>query len=172
MAATAVALEFDVPLATIAERAAGLQPATHRGEVVRLSGGITVIDDSYNANPTATRRALEVLAGAQATRRVAVLGEMLELGDRAAELHGDVGRAAAKARVDVLFAVGGAPAEALAAAAIDAGMPRGHVRHFTSSDQAADATVALVKAGDLVLVKGSRGVKTDRVVERLKAELG
>jgi UDP-N-acetylmuramoyl-tripeptide--D-alanyl-D-alanine ligase len=172
LAATAVAIEFDVPLATIAERAAHLQPATHRGEVLRLPGAITVIDDSYNANPTATRRALEVLASAQATRRVAVLGEMLELGDRAADLHADVGRAAAKGRVDVLFAVGGAPAAALAAAAIDAGMLRDNVRHFATSDQAADAAVALVKAGDLVLVKGSRGVKTDRVVERLKAERG
>ena len=131
-----------------------------------------MIDDSYNANPTATRRALDVLASAQAARRVAVLGEMLELGDRALDLHADVGRAAAKGRVDVLFAVGGAPALALAAAAIDAGMPRDNVRHFATSDQAADAAVALVKTGDLVLVKGSRGVKTDRVVERLKAERG
>jgi UDP-N-acetylmuramoyl-tripeptide--D-alanyl-D-alanine ligase len=95
---------------------------------------------------------------------------MLELGDRALDLHADVGRAAAKGRVDVLFAVGGAPAAALADAAIDAGMPRDNVRHFATSDQAADAAVALVKTGDLVLVKGSRGVKTDRVVERLKAE--
>jgi UDP-N-acetylmuramoyl-tripeptide--D-alanyl-D-alanine ligase len=172
LAATAVALEFDVPLATIAGRAARLRPAAHRGEVLRLPGGITVIDDSYNANPTATTRALDVLASAQAARRVAVLGEMLELGGRAADLHAEVGRAAAKARVDMLFAVGGAPAAALADAAIDAGMPRGNVRHFTTSDEAAEAAIALVKAGDLVLVKGSRGVKTDRVVERLKAELG
>jgi UDP-N-acetylmuramoyl-tripeptide--D-alanyl-D-alanine ligase len=172
LAATAVALAFDVPLEAVAGRAAGLRPAAHRGEVLRLPGGITVIDDSYNANPAATRQALAVLASGQATRRVAVLGEMLELGDRAADLHADVGRAAAKARVDILFAVGGAPAAALADAAIDAGMPRGQVRHFTTSDQAADAAMAVVKTGDLVLVKGSRGVKTDRVVERLKAELG
>jgi UDP-N-acetylmuramoyl-tripeptide--D-alanyl-D-alanine ligase len=172
LAATAVALEFDVPLATVVDRAAHLRPATHRGEVVRLSGGITLIDDSYNANPTATKRALDVLASGQASRRLAVLGEMLELGDRAVDLHADVGRAAAKAGVDVLFAVGGAPAAALADAAIDAGMSRDNVQHFATSDQAADAAVALVKAGDLVLVKGSRGVKTDRVVERLKAGRG
>jgi UDP-N-acetylmuramoyl-tripeptide--D-alanyl-D-alanine ligase len=161
-----------VPLGTVVERAAHLRPATHRGEVVRLSGGITLIDDSYNANPTATKRALDVLASGQASRRLAILGEMLELGDRAVDLHADVGRAAAKAGVDVLFAVGGAPAAALADAAIDTGMSRDNVQYFATSDQAADAAVALVKAGDLVLVKGSRGVKTDRVVERLKAGRG
>jgi UDP-N-acetylmuramoyl-tripeptide--D-alanyl-D-alanine ligase len=172
LAATAVALEFDVPLADVAARAAHLKPASHRGEVLRLSSGITVIDDSYNANPTATRRALEVLASATARRRVAVIGEMLELGDHTTALHETVGRAAAKGGVDVLLAVGGAPAAALAEAAIAGGMPPSCVRHFATSDAAADAAVALAEKGDVVLVKGSRGVKTDRVVERLKAERG
>ena len=172
LAATAVAEEFGVPLADVASRATRLRPASHRGEVVRLGGGVTVVDDSYNANPTATRRALEVLAGAATTRRIAVLGEMLELGERSAELHETVGRAAADARVDLLLAVGGAPARALAAAAVAAGMPAASVRYFATSDEAADAAAGLVHSGDLVLVKGSRGVKTDRVVERLKAERG
>ena len=167
LAATAVALEFDVSLETISERAASLRPAAHRGEVVKLANGVTLIDDSYNANPTATKKSLEVLASARATRRVAVLGEMLELGDRSADLHADVGRAAAS-RVDLLFTVGGAPAQALAAAAVDAGMARERVRHFASSDDAAGAVAAIVARGDVVLVKGSRGVKTDRVVEHLK----
>ena len=84
LAATAVAIEFDVPLADIAERAGRLAPASRRGEVLRLASGVTVIDDSYNANPTATKRALEVLGDAtDRSRRVAVLGEMLELGERA-----------------------------------------------------------------------------------------
>ena len=171
LAATAVALEFDVPLETVSERAAGLRPAAHRGEVVKLPSGATLIDDSYNANPTATKQSLDVLASARATRRVAVLGEMLELGDRSADLHADVGRAAA-ARVDLLFTVGGAPAQALAAAAVDAGMARDRVRHFASSDEAAGAVAAIVSRGDVVLVKGSRGVKTDRVVEHLKVGRG
>ena len=172
LAATAVAEEFGVPLADVASKAAQLRPAPHRGEIVRLASGVTVVDDSYNANPTATRGALDVLASGQGSRRIAVLGEMLELGARSVELHEDVGRAAAKARVDVLIAVGGAPARALADAAIAAGMPPARVRHFATSDEAAGATVALVETGDLVLVKGSRGVKTDRVVDRLKAARG
>jgi len=168
LAATAVALEFGIPLPVVVEKAAHLRPAAHRGEIVRLPGGVTIIDDSYNANPTATKRALEVLASSRASRRVAVLGEMLELGDRSAGLHADVGRAAAAANVDVLLAVGGPPASALADAAVTAGMPKASVRYFATSDEAAAAAAALVKAGDVVLVKGSRGVKTDRVVERLE----
>ena len=170
LAATAVALECEVPLATIAERAAKLRPASHRGEIARLAGGVTVIDDSYNANPTAMKRALDVLASAEASRRIAVLGEMLELGDRAPDLHADVGRFVATRRVDLLFAVGDAPAAALADAAIEAGMSHDRVRHLATSDAAADAVAAIVQRGDVVLVKGSRGVKTDRVVDRLKAE--
>jgi len=171
LAAMAVAIDLDVPLEAIAERARRLGPAARRGQIVRLPGGITVIDDSYNANPTATRQALEVLGrDSTAIRRVAVLGEMLELGERATALHQEVGRAAAESKVDILMAVGGGPAEALASAAVAAGMPAGSVRYFATSDEAAAAVTGLVRAGDLVLVKGSRGVRTDRVVERLKVE--
>jgi len=171
LAAAAVATELGVPVDLIADRAKRLTPASHRGEIVRLANGATVIDDSYNANPTATRRALDVLASGRATRRIAVLGEMLELGDRADALHEEVGRAAAEAHLDVLLTVGGTPAELLAAAAVSAGLARDRVRHFATSDDAAQAAVSLIGPGDLVLVKGSRGVRTDRVVERLKAEL-
>ena len=168
LAATAVAIEFDVPIEAIAERAKTLAPAAHRGEVVRLPNGVTVIDDSYNANPTATKRALEVLAQSS-DRKVAVLGEMLELGDRSVALHEEVGRAAARSGVDELVTVGGAPAAAMADAAIAAGLKKTQVRYIATSDEAADAVAATVRRGDVVLVKGSRGVKTDRVVERLKA---
>jgi UDP-N-acetylmuramoyl-tripeptide--D-alanyl-D-alanine ligase len=170
LAATAVALEFDVPLDEIRDRVSGLAPAAHRGEIVRLRDRVTVIDDSYNANPTATRKAIDVLAASPAVRRIAILGEMLELGDHAVALHEDVGRAAADAKLDLLFAVGGEPARALADAAVKAGMPGAAVSYVATSDEAADAVVAAIAAGDLVLVKGSRGVKTDRVVDRLKAE--
>lgn len=170
LAATAVAIEFGVPLAAIAARARTLAPASHRGEVVKLSNGVTVIDDSYNANPTATRRALDVLAASlPGARKIAVLGEMLELGDFATALHRDVGRAAAASGIEMLFAVGGAAASAMAEAAVAAGMPAARVRYAASSEAAAEAVASVVRAGDLVLVKGSRGVKTDRVVERLKA---
>jgi UDP-N-acetylmuramoyl-tripeptide--D-alanyl-D-alanine ligase len=172
LAATAVAVECGVPLAAIADRASRLHAAPHRGEVIRLSKGIVVIDDSYNASPAATRRALDVLRTAEtAGRRIAVLGEMLELGDRSMELHDAVGRAAAAARLDLLIAVGGDAANALAAAAVSSGLARERVQYVAESGVAADAVAALVRPGDVILVKGSRGVRTDRVVDRLKAEL-
>ena len=131
------------------------------------------VDDSYNANPPATRQALSLLASDRtAARHIAVLGEMLELGDSSTALHEDVGRAAARARVDVLFAVGGPAASALARSAVEAGLPAAAVRHFPTSDEAAEAAASIVRTGDLVLVKGSRGVHTDRVVDRLKAGRG
>jgi UDP-N-acetylmuramoyl-tripeptide--D-alanyl-D-alanine ligase len=171
LAATAVGVSFDVPLAAMAERAAQLKPASHRGDVVRLARNTVVIDDSYNANPTATQGAIDVLRTSRTSgRRVAVLGEMLELGDRAIALHETVGRAAAIASLDLLIAVGGTPARALAEAAAGAGLPRPNVRYYETSDEAADAATTWAQAGDLVLVKGSRGVQTDKVVDRLKAE--
>jgi UDP-N-acetylmuramoyl-tripeptide--D-alanyl-D-alanine ligase len=163
-----VGLESGVPLADMVRRASTLRPAPHRGEVRALPSGATVIDDAYNANPPAVERALEVLANATGVaRKVAVLGEMLELGRDSGGLHARCGRAAARAGVSVLIAVGGEPARALADAAREAGVPDDGVRHVATSDEAAELAVALVREGDLVLVKGSRGIRLEKVVERL-----
>ncbi|HXW07268.1 MAG TPA: UDP-N-acetylmuramoyl-tripeptide--D-alanyl-D-alanine ligase [Vicinamibacterales bacterium] len=171
LAAAATALEFGVPLQEIAERARGLRPAVHRGELIRLPGGVTLVDDSYNSSPSALTRALEVIAAAGGcARKVAVLGEMLELGAHAERLHLECGRAAASAGLDVLVTVGGPPASALARAAVAGGMPSASVVHVATSEDAARLAVTRVRPGDLVLVKGSRGIGTDLVVERLRAE--
>jgi UDP-N-acetylmuramoyl-tripeptide--D-alanyl-D-alanine ligase len=100
-----------------------------------------------------------------------VLGEMLELGEHALGLHEECGRAAAASGLELLFAIGGEPARALADAARDAGMPAAAVRHFESSDAAVQTIVDAVRPGDLVLIKGSRGIRTDIVADRLAAEL-
>jgi len=173
LAATAVAVEFGIGLDQIVTEVARVQPADRRGAVRRLRDGVTVIDDSYNSSPSALRRALEVVAHeAKDTRAIAVLGEMLELGEHATALHQSCGRAAAAAGLSRLFVVGGAPARALADAAVAAGMPATAVTYFETSEQAAPAAVSEVSAGDLVLVKGSRGIRTDLVVDKLVAELG
>jgi UDP-N-acetylmuramoyl-tripeptide--D-alanyl-D-alanine ligase len=170
LAAAAVALEFDVPLDDIVARAATLAAAPRRGEVSRLGRGVTIVDDSYNSSPAALATALDALATERpAGRRVAVLGEMRELGDFTDALHRESGRRAAAAHVEVLIAVGGSPARAIADAAVEAGMTAGAVRYYETSDVAAPAVVDLLQAGDVVLVKGSRGTRTDIVADAIKA---
>jgi UDP-N-acetylmuramoyl-tripeptide--D-alanyl-D-alanine ligase len=173
LAATAVALHLGIGLDEVAAEVARLQPADRRGAVRRLREGITLIDDSYNSSPSALRRALEVVAHEAPHRRtIGVLGEMLELGDHATALHEACGRAAAAAGLQRLFVVGGPPARALAKAAVDAGLPPSSVFSFEKSEEAGPAVVAAVQAGDLVLVKGSRGIRTDVIADRLAAERG
>ncbi len=169
LAATAVALHFGIGLDEVASRTASLRPAYHRGEVIRLASGVTLIDDSYNSSPSALQRALDVVARSTGySRRAAVLGEMLELGDLAAGLHERCGESAGRAGLAWLIAVGGEPAAALARAASRSGVPQEGVLHVPNSTEAAEAALARVRPGDLVLVKGSRGIGTDRVVARMK----
>jgi UDP-N-acetylmuramoyl-tripeptide--D-alanyl-D-alanine ligase len=173
LAAAAVALELGIPLDDIVATTASLRPSDRRGIVKDLRDGVRLVDDSYNSSPSALRQALDVVAhDARARRKVAVLGEMLELGGHATELHRESGRRAAAAGLARLFAIGGAPAQALADAAVTAGLPPSAVRWFERSDQAAPVVVSSIEAGDLVLVKGSRGTRTDVVADALVEALG
>lgn len=168
LCAMAVASAFGVPLHDLPGRIAALRPAPRRGEVHVLPSGLTVVDDSYNSSPSALRRSLEMLRhSACSGRRVAVLGEMLELGDLSVALHADCGRAAAASGLGLLMTVGPAPARVLGEAAVAAGLPASAWLHADTSTEAASRVAALVQSGDLVLVKGSRGTRTDLVVDRL-----
>src|SRR5204863_1374341 len=130
--------ELGVPLDAIGSRAARMRPAAHRGELLRLPGGVTLIDDSYNSSPAALKRSLETVRNATGSaRKIAVLGEMLELGDHAARLHEECGWAAAESGLDFLIAVGGAPAARLADAAKTAGMRPEAIAHVATSADAA-----------------------------------
>ncbi|HTV00103.1 MAG TPA: UDP-N-acetylmuramoyl-tripeptide--D-alanyl-D-alanine ligase [Luteitalea sp.] len=163
-AASAVAVSSGLSADDIVSGIAALAPAPHRGEVVQAPGGWTVIDDAYNSSPAALMRALETLATSRG-RTVAVLGEMLELGSFAEQYHARCGNAAGQRGVAALVAVGGAPARALADAAQAAGVPAVHY----AADSQAGAAIArtIVQPGDTVLVKGSRGVKMEVVVQAL-----
>jgi UDP-N-acetylmuramoyl-tripeptide--D-alanyl-D-alanine ligase len=173
LAAAAVSIELGVPLAEIVARAATLAPAARRGDVRRLAGGVTVLDDSYNSSPAALRGALETLVRTTGcARKAAVLGEMLELGDHARALHEACGQAAADAGLAWLVTVGGEPARALGAAAVRAGLPEPSVRHAATPDAAAEVALTFARPGDLILVKGSRAIGVDRVTDRLRAEFG
>ncbi len=172
LAGAAVALEMNVGLDRIVEVASHLKPSAKRGAMLRLPKGVTVIDDSYNSSPSALKLSLDVLSRTWATRRVAVIGEMLELGELSVALHQECGRVAAASRLSRLLTVGGAPARALGEAAVAAGLAANTVTHFDSSAAAAASIHAQVASGDVVLVKGSRGIRTDVVVEQLMTVFG
>ena len=171
LAAASVALDLGTPIDDVVAAAARLKPADRRGAVRHLRGGTVLIDDSYNSSPAALAAALDVVAvEVRASRRVAVIGEMLELGEHAEALHRQSGALAAAAGLQLLFAIGGEPARVLADSAVQAGMPASAVRCMPDSESAAAAIAAAVRPGDLVLVKGSRGVRTDVVADRIAAE--
>lgn len=170
LAAAAVGLELGLEPASIAASLAGLAPAAHRGARLVTPNGAVVFDDSYNSSPAALMRALDALAAtATRGRRVAVLGEMLELGALADSLHEACGRHAAARGVQRLVTVGGDAARKLGAAAVAGGIDSRAVTHAATADQAV-ATLGPLGPGDLVLVKGSRGIATDRVVAALVGE--
>ena len=136
--------------------------------------GFTVVDDSYNSNPRSLLAMAEAVAqgGDEVKRRVVVAGEMLELGAESAALHREAGRDIAGLGVDVLWGVRGDAREIrwLVEGALEAGMREGATAFFETSEEAAEALAGFVREGDLVLVKGSRGVHTERVVEALRAK--
>ncbi len=166
LAAATAAAALGLSAEQIADAARDLQAAPHRGRVYRLDGGVVLVDDSYNASPVAVARMLELLAAA-AGRRIAVLGEMFELGELSDDAHRAAGAQAATC-CDLLLAVGGAAARRLADAARAAGL--GVVELAGDADEAARVLGSRLRPGDVVLVKGSRGVGLDRTVAALLGE--
>ena len=171
LAALAAATGLGLELADLLPAISGLEAGRRRMERLQL-GPVTVFDDSYNANPDSARAAVRVLEGLHGKgRRVMVLGDMLELGDDAPELHHQIGCAAAKADLDLLLLVG-ETTRATAAGALECGLAPERVRHLGSCDEALEDIAGLVQAGDIVLVKGSRRMGLDRIVDRLTQAFG
>lgn len=163
LAALCAARALGVPLESSAAALASFRPVGGRLDV-RRARGVLVVDDSYNANPDSVRAALLAARDMRvAGRRIAALGDMLELGDAGPDLHRATGRAVVETGCDRFVAVG--PLMALAAeAAVAAGMPADAVERFaTSSD--ARAILSGLAPGDLLLVKGSHGMRMERLVE-------
>ncbi|MBI2782189.1 MAG: UDP-N-acetylmuramoyl-tripeptide--D-alanyl-D-alanine ligase [Chloroflexi bacterium] len=167
LAGAAVGHAAGIEPAMIIHALAGGWSATHRGQVLRL-GRVTVIDDSYNASPPSVTAALDLLAGLPG-RRIAVLGEMLELGKGSTTGHREVGTAAA-ATCDLLLVVG-AGASGIASGAKAAGLDPSRIIEARDADVALDLLRSRLRDDDVVLVKASRGVELDKLVETLRAEL-
>ena len=163
LAAAATAHTLGVPLAALVEAAAAAAPVGGRGAVRALPNGATLIDDSYNSNPVALRRALESARALPGQRHWAVLGDMLELGPEAPRFHREEGEAAARLGFAPVVGVG-----ALARELADGAAVGGAESHwFAKSDEAAAWAPQQLRGGDVVLVKGSRGVRLEKVVAAL-----
>jgi UDP-N-acetylmuramoyl-tripeptide--D-alanyl-D-alanine ligase len=147
-----------------------LVPADKRGEVLRFEEGFAVINDSYNSSPTALDAMAKLLAATPGyQRRILAAGEMLELGESGPELHRECGRAIAKlGNIDWIFGVRGNGAE-FVSSAIAAGHPEDRTRFFEDSETAATFLEKFVAPGDLLLIKGSRGVRMEKILEAISA---
>jgi UDP-N-acetylmuramoyl-tripeptide--D-alanyl-D-alanine ligase len=168
LAAAAVGRAAGLSLADIAAGLATGWSAPHRAQVVR-AGDVVVVDDSYNASPRSVVAALDLLAGLPG-RRGAILGEMLELGDASEDGHRAVGEAAAKS-LDWLVVVG-REATPIAEGAVDSGMDPGRITIAADPEAVLATLPPRLRAGDVILVKASRGIGLDRLVDGLRDELG
>lgn len=160
LAAAAVGHQLRVPWPQIGQALTQFRPVAMRSQILR-NHGIGVINDSYNANPGSMQAALEMLGGMAAGRRIAVLGDMLELGPTAPRLHAAVGRQAAAQRLDLVFGVGPLSVH-LVEAARRAGLAD-RARHFGSKQELAAHLRASLREHDLVLVKASRGMALEEI---------
>jgi len=163
LAALAVARALGLAPVYLSDAVAGLRPARLRGEILEADG-IQIINDCYNSNPRAAEMMLDLLATLVARRRVAVLGEMLELGENSEALHRQVGRKAAQAKLSMLAGVGGA-ARYLVEEAVGEGFPSSAAWFFQDAAQAGEHLRTVFQPGDAVLFKGSRGVRLEKALQ-------
>jgi UDP-N-acetylmuramoyl-tripeptide--D-alanyl-D-alanine ligase len=168
LAAAAVGLVFKMPVPEIAASLSTVEPPPQRGEVLRFDNGFTVINDSYNSNPSALLSMIDTLVegSGDAERKIVVAGEMLELGENEKGIHTETGEQIAGRGIDMLIGVRGLARE-LVDGAKAAGLS--NAEFVEDSDAAAERVASIVRTGDVILVKGSRGVKTEKVIEKLLA---
>ncbi len=167
LAAAAVGAVLGLPGAVIAQGLSRFRPAAMRSQVF-VSHGVTVINDCYNANPASMKAAVQLLAQRGAGRKkIAVLGDMLELGSNAVPLHEEVGTFVAQRGIDQLVACG-TLGRSLAEGAGRAGLDRRNIILAPDAAVATTAVKAIVKPGDVVLVKASRGMKLEQVAQALQ----
>jgi UDP-N-acetylmuramoyl-tripeptide--D-alanyl-D-alanine ligase len=169
VAAIAVGATHEISWDHLREAIAEMKPEKMRGQVIKFREGFAVIDDSYNSNPRALSEMIRFvgrLSGYE--RKILVAGEMLELGNESPELHRDCGREAARAGVAMILAVQGQAREILEGAR-EAGMDRGRLRFVRDAVQAGDLLARTITKGDVVLIKGSRGVRLEQAINTLRA---
>ena len=165
LAGLAVARVFSIAPERLTDAVRALQAVRMRGERF-VHGGATILNDCYNSNPEAVRAMLDVLRAMPARRRIAVLGEMLELGDWSETSHRGVGSYAVRCGIEVLVGIRGA-ARQMIDEAVGSGLPASAAVFFDDPDSAGEYLRGLIEPGDAVLFKGSRGTHVERALEKL-----
>ncbi len=170
LAAIAVADVVGIDTVTAAGALMSWDPPPARVRIIQGMKGSILIDDTYNSSPSAALAALDTLKEVRAGRRIAVMGDMLELGKYSRDAHRQVGERAA-ACADILITIG-FRARAMAEAALDAGLKEESIRQYEKDDtaRATDELLADVREGDVILVKGSQGMRMERIVRALMNE--
>jgi len=172
LAAIAVGVVFDLNLVEIAAALKNFSSPSGRMKLIKGIKNTLLIDDTYNASPLSSLSAINFISRietAKPFRRVAVLGDMLELGALSVESHAAVGAAIAKAKFDLLVTVGERSRD-INRAAIANGMPETQVFHFAHNGEAGIFVQDRIKEGDLILIKGSQGARMEQIVKELMAE--
>ena len=167
LAAIAVAAEYGLAPGDLKEAVGELQPGAMRGERTCYHG-IYLLNDCYNSNPDAVKSMVDVLRDTPAVRRIAVLGEMRELGHWSGILHRDVGHYVAASGIDVLVGIRGAAKE-MVDAAIDAGLPATAAFFFDDPSEAGEHLRQIAHEGDAILFKGSRGTHVETAIQTFQA---
>jgi UDP-N-acetylmuramoyl-tripeptide--D-alanyl-D-alanine ligase len=168
LAAIAVGVRFKVPAEEMQEALREFKTLQQRCEILTLPSGVTLVNDSYNSNPAAMETMLETLAAwPGARRRIVLAGEMLELGPSSPEFHREVGRKCVRSGVEWLVAVRG-DARYMLEGAREAGLPEAQSRFLETPEEAAEFVRKFLKSGDVLLVKGSRAVGLEKVIQLLR----
>ncbi len=169
MAALAVADELSIPISAAVESLQALKVPSGRMRLVAGIKGTTIIDDTYNSSPTACEQSLQTLGEIKyAKRKIAVLGDMLELGRFSSDEHKRIG-SLVPVSADILFTVG-VRAKQMAEAALVAGMSEKHIFQYDDAAKAGVELQAILHAGDVILVKASQGIRAEQIVEEVMAE--
>jgi UDP-N-acetylmuramoyl-tripeptide--D-alanyl-D-alanine ligase len=168
LAAMAAASEWNIGVEAARSVLPNLRTPAMRGELIRFTNGFALINDAYNSSPAALQAMCSLLAATPGfRRRILAAGEMRELGLASGQLHREGGEFAARTRkIDFVIGVQG-DALQLVEGAVAAGVPRANAKFFSTPQNAAEFLAGFVKPGDLLLVKGSRSVKMERIVEAL-----
>lgn len=164
LAAIAVGIEFKVPMEYIIEGIRNYKPSKRRMNILLLSRKIKLIDDVYNANPNSMEEALKVMKNLSGNRKIAVLGDMLELGEWTRQAHMNIGESVVKNEINYLITLG-ENSKHIAEGAVRLGMSQRKIKTCLTIDEVNQTLKDLIRDGDVILVKGSRGMKMEGIVE-------